>query len=73
MFSFRQNLSGTTVRLIADSCQHLKKLNLDDAREVDDGGIIHVIDRLGRQLTTLGLDGSILTDDVFLHLKNCSR
>jgi hypothetical protein len=51
----------------------LKKLNLDGAREVDDGGVIHVIDRLGRQLTTLVLDGSILTDDVFLHLKNCSR
>jgi len=73
MFSFRQNLSGTTVHLIADSCQHLKKLNLDGAREVDDDAVIRVIDRLGRQLKTLVLDGSIITDNVFLHLKNCSR
>ena len=53
MFSFQQGLNGKTVRLIADSCMHLKKLSLCCVPQIDDGDVIHVIDRLGRQLTTL--------------------
>jgi hypothetical protein len=69
---FQQELSGETLRLIADSCQNLKKLNLDGVSQNDDD-IIHVIDRLGKQLTTLVLEGYYLTDDAFSYLKNCPR
>jgi hypothetical protein len=41
------------------------------ATENDD--IIHVINRLVRHLTTLVLDGDLLTDVAFLYLNNCSR
>ena len=53
MFSFQQGLSGQTIRLIADSCQNLKKFNLGGVVQIDDDDLIHVIDRLGEQLTTL--------------------
>ena len=74
MFSFQQELSGKTVRLIADSCQHLKKLSLDGVRQIiDDDDVIHVIKTLGKQLTTLVLDGGYLTDVAYLYLRNCTR
>ena len=72
MFSFQQELSGETVCLIADSCQHLKKLSLDGVRQIDDD-VIHVIKTLGKQLTTLVLDGGRLTDVAYLYLRNCTR
>jgi hypothetical protein len=67
------NLRGKTVRLIADSCQHLKKLILHGVKYIDDDDVIHVIKKLGKQLTSLVLDGQYLTGVAFLHLKNCSR
>jgi hypothetical protein len=73
MFSLQQGLSGKTVRHIADSCQHLKKLCLKEAAEILDDDVIHVIKKLGKQLTTLGLDGSRLTDVTYLYLNNCVR
>jgi hypothetical protein len=73
MFSFQQGLRGETVRLIADSCQRLKKFNLDGAAEILDDDVIHVIEKLGKQLTTLVLNGLKLTDVAFLYLNNCSR
>ena len=73
MFSFQQELSGKTVRLIADSCQHLKKLMLDYVTQIDDEDIIHVINKLGKQLTTLAFDGELVTDIAYLYLKNCTR
>jgi hypothetical protein len=72
MFSLQQGLSGETVRFIADSCQHLKKLNLDGLG-LTDGDVIHVISKLGKQLTTLVLDVYSLTDFAFSHLSNCVR
>jgi hypothetical protein len=51
----------------------MKKLNVSDKREILDDDIIYVIDRLGKQLTSLVLDGSRLTDVVFLYLNNCAR
>jgi len=72
IFSFHQGLSGETVRLIADNCQHLKKLSLDCVSQMDDD-VIHVINRLGKQLTTLDLYGTVLTDVAYSYLKNCSR
>jgi len=71
MFSFRQE-GGKAVRLIADSCQHLKKLNLGDMSLFDDD-VIHVINRLGKQLTTLVVDGPMFTDVAYSYLKNCAR
>jgi len=71
MFSFQQ-VGGKTVRLIADSCQHLKKLSLVDV-SLFDYDVIHVISRLGKQLTTLGLYGGLLTDVAYLYLNNCAR
>jgi len=73
MFSFQQGLNGNTVHLIADSCQHLKKLILKGAIEILDDDVIYVIDRLGKQLTTLVLVGERLTDVAYLYLKNCVR
>jgi hypothetical protein len=72
MFSFQQGLSWTTVRLIVDSCQHLKKLSLHVVR-LTDGDVIHVIKKLGMQWTTLVLHGGILTDVAYLYLNNCAR
>jgi hypothetical protein len=72
VFSFQQLIRGETVRLIADSCQNLKKLNIYGVSQKDDD-IIHVINKLGRHLTTLVLDGELLTDVAFLYLNNCSR
>ena len=73
MFSFQQGLNGITVRLIADSCQHLKKLRLDGFRQFVDDDIIHVIKKLGKQLTTLELYGGGLTDVTYSYLSNCAR
>jgi hypothetical protein len=73
MFSFQQGLSGNTVRLIADSCQHLKKLSLGNVTQIDDHDVIHVIRKLGKQLTTLVLDGESLTDIAYTYLNNCAR
>ena len=73
MFSFQQDLSGNTVRLIADSCQHLRKLSLLAVTQINNSDVIHVIEKLGKQLTTLALDGENLTDVAYLYLKNCGR
>jgi len=70
-FSFRQE-GGRTVRLIVDSCQHLKKLSLGGMILSDDD-VIHVINRLQKQLTTLGLFGKMLTDVAYIYLNNCTR
>ena len=72
-FSFQQGLSGKTVRFIAESCQHLKKLSLNGVERFWDDDIIHVIKKLGNQLTTLVLDGPGLTDVAYSYLKNCAR
>jgi hypothetical protein len=72
MFSFQQGVSGETVHFIADSCQHLKNLTLDGVANFFYGAVIRVINRLGKHLTTLGLDEIELTDVAYLHLKNCS-
>jgi len=73
IFFFQQELNGRTVRLIADGCQHLKKFNLDYVTDIFDDDVIHVISKLGKQLTTLVLDGTELTDVAFLYLNNCAR
>jgi len=73
MFSFQQTLTGNTVCLIVDNCQHLKKLRLDGVKQIDDDDVIHVINRLGKQLTTLTLDGGGLTDVAYSYLHNCAR
>jgi hypothetical protein len=72
MFSVQQGLSGEIIRLIADGCQNLKKLSLDYTSRIDDD-VIHVISRLGKQLTSLVLKGFILTDVAYSYLKNCTR
>ena len=73
MFSFQQGLNGIAVRLIADSCQHLKKLRLDGYGQFFDDDVIHVIKKLGKQLTALVLDGGGLTDVAYSYLNNCAR
>ena len=73
MFYFQQGLCGQTVRLIAESCQHLKKLVMNHVEQFFDDDIFHVIKQLGKQLTTLALDGRGLTDVGYSHLKNCAR
>ena len=71
MFSFQQGLNGITVRLIADSCQQLEKLRLDGYGQfVDDDDVIHVIKKLGKQLTTLELYVEGLTDVTYSYLNN---
>jgi hypothetical protein len=73
MFSFQQELSGETVRLIVDSCQLLKKFSLQNVEEIFDDDVIYVIKKLGKQLTTLVLDCHHLTDFAYSYLNNCSR
>jgi len=74
MFSFQMGLSGQTARLIADSCQHLKKLIMSSwSRTICDDDVIHVIKKLGKQLTTLVWGGRPLADVVYLYLNNCAR
>jgi hypothetical protein len=51
----------------------LKKLRLDYDCQIDDGDVIHVIEKLGKQLTTLVLYGGPLTDAAYLYLINCAR
>ena len=72
MYSSQQELSGKTVCLIADSCQHLTKLILYGVRLID-SDVIHVINKLGKQLTALVLDGTDITDVAYSYLKNCAR
>ena len=73
IFSFLQELRGEAVRFIADSCKHLKKLRLEGVTEIDDNDVIHVIRKLGKQLTSLYLDGNNLTDIAYSYLCNCAR
>jgi len=79
MFSFQQGLNveavrlGERVRLIVDSCQLLKKLSLHGVEQFFDDDVIHVIKKLGKQLTTLSLSGGSLTDVAYTYLKNCAR
>ena len=74
MFSFQMGLSGQTACLIADSCQHLKKLGISGWNlTICNDDVIHVIKKLGKQLTTLVLDGRTVTDVVYLYLNNCAR
>jgi hypothetical protein len=65
IFSIEQELSVETVRLIADSCQHLKPLNLHSVAQIGDY-LIHVIRKLKKRLITLVLDGT-LTDAAYLY------
>jgi len=73
MFSFQQELSGKTVRHFADSCQNLKKLSMDGVFPMNDDDVIHVIKKIGKQLTTLVLYGYGLTDVAYSYLNNCAR
>jgi len=73
IFPFQQELKVETVRLIAESCQLLKKLILDGVRQIRDDDVIYVINRLGKQMTTLALDGENLTDVAYFYLPNCAR
>ena len=73
IFSFQPGLSGKTIRLIVDRCQNLKKLILDVATDILDDGVMHIVKKLGRQLTTLVLCGGDLTDVAYLYLNNCAR
>jgi hypothetical protein len=73
MFPFLQELRGEDVRFIADICKHLKKMRLEGVTQIDDNDVIHVINKLGKQLTSLYLDGNNLTDVAYSYLNNCAR
>jgi len=73
MFSFQQGSNGITLRLIADSCQQLKKLRLGCLELLCDDDVIHVIKKLGKQLITLDLNVTGLTDVAYSYLNNCAR
>jgi hypothetical protein len=51
----------------------LEKLILDGVVDFSDDEVIHVIKKLGKQLTTLVLDGHFLTDVAYSYLNNCAR
>ena len=73
MFSFKQELSGDTASLIADSCQHLKKLSLIGGIQILGDDVVYVIKTNGKQLTTLCFNGNKVTDVVYLYLNHCAR
>jgi hypothetical protein len=56
-----------------EGCQHLKKLNLDGVTQIFDDDVMHVIRKVGDQLTTLILDGEDITDVAYSYLNNCAR
>jgi hypothetical protein len=68
-----EQATAETLRLIADNCQHLKKINLEGMNYITDEDAIHIMEKLGKQLTSLVLDGNRLTDAAYLYLKNCAR
>ncbi|KDR11567.1 F-box protein SKP2A-like [Zootermopsis nevadensis] len=68
-----KDLTGKTVCDIVESCQNLKKLNLDDVTKIFDDDVICIIRKVGGQLTSLILDGEDLTDVAFSYLNNCAR
>jgi hypothetical protein len=70
--SNQKGLIGELLHRIVDSCQHLEKLILGGVTRISDDPI-HIIEKLGKQLTTLVLDGENLTDVAYLNLKNCVR
>jgi hypothetical protein len=72
MFCFEQEMSEETFHHIVDSCQHLKKLNVDQVM-LGDEDIIHVIKKLGKQLTSLSYTAAGVRDVGHLYLKNCAR
>jgi hypothetical protein len=73
MFCFQQGVSGKTIRLIADTCQHLKKLSLDEVYRIGEDDVVYLILKLGKQLTALGLHGRALTSAAYPYLNNCAR
>jgi hypothetical protein len=73
MFSFQQELNGQTDRINADSFQNLKKLILQCGELIDDDELILVVDRLGKQLTTLHFRGYRLSEHAYSYLSNCAR
>jgi hypothetical protein len=73
MFSFQQGFWSQELYRIVDSCQHLIKLGLTGYYMFDDDDTIYIINKLGKQLTTLRLSAGNATDVGYLHLKNCAR
>ena len=73
MFSIQQELIGHTGHLNADSFQNLKKLSLRCGILIHDDDLILVVDRVGKQLTSLVFHGYHLSDHVYSYLSNCER
>jgi hypothetical protein len=73
VFSLQQVFIEEMGRLIAESCQHLKKLYLGASVYLQDDDVIHIIKNLGKQLTTLALNGRDLSDVAYLYLNKCPR
>ncbi|KAJ9589696.1 hypothetical protein L9F63_017102, partial [Diploptera punctata] len=67
------NQCGHCIKEIADNCTRLQELCIDDVTTIFDEDIIHVIRKVGAQLTTFILDGEELTDNSFCYLDHCTR
>jgi len=48
-------------------------MRLEGVTQIDDNDVIHVINKLGKQLTSLYLGGNNLTDVAYSYLNNCAR
>ena len=63
---------GKQAALLQTVARTCKKLSLQCVNHLDDDPI-SVVDRLGKQLTTLVLDGYRITDEGYSYLNNCAR
>ncbi|PSN48714.1 hypothetical protein C0J52_08781 [Blattella germanica] len=67
-----KDLTGKSIKGIVDKCHNLKELSLDDVTQIFDEDVMHIIKKVGSQLTTLVLDGEELTDSSYCSLHLCS-
>ncbi|KAJ9589697.1 hypothetical protein L9F63_017103 [Diploptera punctata] len=72
-FSHCRDLKRNCLKKAIENGSKLKELYLERFVRLLDDDLIHVISKVGAQLTTLKLYGNELTDDSFCYLEHCTR
>ncbi|KAJ9586673.1 hypothetical protein L9F63_019711, partial [Diploptera punctata] len=67
------DLSGCSIKQMVENCTRLEELCLQGYNGLCDEDVIHIIRKIGPQLTTLKLDGINITDNSFCYLHHCTR
>ncbi|KAJ9586672.1 hypothetical protein L9F63_019710, partial [Diploptera punctata] len=66
------DLSGCSIKQIVENCTRLEELCLQGINGICDKDVIHIIRKVGPQLTTLKLDGINIRDNSFCYLHHCT-